>query len=309
MVAMSLQDAFVYRLRYYRRQDVRKFLAWVVDGNSPIRPGEGGAAGIDLGTLEELSSLGLFHRHVIDTQPLCPRCDSQDFYDRYLCPFCGSPRLDRGRLIEHYPCGFIGPEEEFERGGGACPKCGMNLGVAGADHGRMRGSFKCLDCGRGFAAPLISHTCAACGSKFTHEDANLRHICEYRFNEALRGEVILACSLGDLISDCLGSKGYRIEDTNSLRGSSGAEHAFDVVATRGGGRLVISIASSPSEVGEMEVAGFFAKVFDVRPERAVLVAMPRLSEGALRLAKFYGIAVAEGRDAGEVVASIAKLLD
>lgn len=262
-----------------------------------------------MGILEELSDLGLFHRDIIDAQPLCPRCDSPEFYDRYLCPFCRSMRLERGTLIEHYRCGFVGPEEAFAKGDGfACPRCGGRLESAGADHGRMRGSFKCLDCGASFSAPLICHICTACGSEFTHEDAHLRHICEYRFNEALRGEVALACSLEASISEYLESRGYRIEGPGALRGASGAEHAFDVVAARGGDRLLISIASSDSEVGEGEVVEFFAKVLDVRPAKAVLVAVPRLSEGALRLAEFYGIATAEGRDAGEVVASMAKAL-
>ncbi|MEM2364599.1 MAG: hypothetical protein QW371_02635 [Candidatus Bathyarchaeia archaeon] len=309
----------IYRLRYYRRPDVRKFLSWIIEGHESIRPKEegglyaldldGAPGSVGLGILEELSNLGLFHKDIIDAQPLCPRCDSPEFYDRYLCPSCRSVRLERGELIEHYHCGFMGPEEEFAKGDGlACPKCGRRLISAGTDHGRMRGSFKCLDCGADFATPLICHICIACGSKFTHEEAHLRHICEYRFNEALRREVALACSLGASISDYLESRGYRIEESSTLRGASGAEHVFDFVAKKGGDYLLISIASSDSEVGEGEVVEFFAKVFDVRPAKAVLVAMPRLSGDALRLAKFYRIAIAEGRDAGEVVASMGRLL-
>ncbi|MEM3022668.1 MAG: restriction endonuclease [Candidatus Bathyarchaeia archaeon] len=309
----------IYRLRYYRRPDVRKFLSWILDGHESLRPKwegglyapdlDGAPGGLDLGILEELSNLGLFHKDIIDAQPLCPRCDSPEFYDRYLCPSCRSPRLERGELIEHYHCGFVGPEGDFARGDGlACPKCGGRLISAGADHGRMRGSFKCLDCGANFSTPLVCHICTACGFKFTHEDAHLRHICEYRFNEALRGEVALALSLEASMAEYLKSKGYRIEDLSALRGASGAEHEFDLVATRGEGSLVISISSSDSEVGEEEVVEFFAKVLDARPSRAVLVAMPRLSEGAMRLAQLYGIGIAEGRDAGEVMASMARLL-
>ena len=315
---MPPSDQYIYRSRYYRRPDVRKFLRWVLDGHESIRPrGEKGLYALDLdgvpegidlaGMLEELSNLGLFNREIIDARPLCPKCDSPEFYDRYLCPSCQSARLERRILIEHYDCGFIGLEEEFMKGDRPiCPKCGGDLEPTGADHGRIEGAFRCLDCKGGFSAPTIRHICAICDSQFTYEDAHLRHIYEYRFNEGLRGEVISAYSAIPL-AEYLRAEGYQVEDLVALRGASGIEHSFDIVATKGKDSLAISIASSPSEVGDDEVVRFFAKVFDARPTRAILVAMPKLSEGALKLAKFYGIETVEGRDAGEVRSSMERL--
>jgi hypothetical protein len=59
--------------------------------------------------------------------------------------------------------------------------------------------------------------------------------------------------------------------------------------------------STEDVVSEQPVIALFAKIFDVSPDSAYLVAIPRLNENAKKMAELYKIQVVEGRNEKEAI--------
>jgi hypothetical protein len=52
----------------------------------------------------------------------------------------------------------------------------------------------------------------------------------------------------------------------------------------------------------------FAKVYDVSPDRAILVAIPRMSENGRKLASLYKIELIEGKNQKEALKALEKAM-
>jgi hypothetical protein len=57
-------------------------------------------------------------------------------------------------------------------------------------------------------------------------------------------------------------------------------------------------------VSEQPVIALFAKIYDVSPDSAYLIAIPKLNENAKKMAELYNIKVIEARDAKEVMKAL-----
>lgn len=68
---------------------------------------------------------------------------------------------------------------------------------------------------------------------------------------------------------------------------------------------VIDLATSvESAVTEQPVIALFAKIFDVSPANAYLIAIPAMTENAKRMAELYNIQVIEATKEKEVVKAL-----
>jgi hypothetical protein len=79
---------------------------------------------------------------------------------------------------------------------------------------------------------------------------------------------------------------------------------FDVVAKgKDASKLtVVDLATSTEDVvSEQPVIALFAKIFDVSPDSAYLVAIPRMNENGKKMAELYKIQVIEGRNEKEAI--------
>jgi len=76
-------------------------------------------------------------------------------------------------------------------------------------------------------------------------------------------------------------------------GKSGVRHEFSLAVGGPKPRVVVGEALSMKEVDDLKVLSFYAKVFDVGPERAILCVSPGLDQRAKALAKEYKITVLE----------------
>jgi len=253
--------------------------------------------------LDELASNGLYERYIVDSEPACPECGSSSHvHYRYECSFCQSRSLRKGVLIEHYGCGYIDFSEKFSRNGDLiCPKCSGKLKLIGTDYRRIENLFRCLNCGKDFSIPNLLGRCRVCNVGFSPENAGIRPIYGYKFNEQMRSEVTANCIIEAPLTSLLREKGYEVETLKALKGSSGIEHLFDIVATEDGKHIVFAIASGTAEIGSEFVVSYFAKIFDVAPHRSVLIALPKLAEEARKLAGLYGLEVVEGESLEEVL--------
>ncbi|MDG7007557.1 MAG: hypothetical protein JRN06_04860 [Nitrososphaerota archaeon] len=113
-------------------------------------------------TMEKLTKEGKLVRGEEELKMSCPRCSSLDVEINGLCPRCGSRRFEEVVLIEHYKCGNVSAERDYQRG--VCPKCRKEIKLVGVDYRRKEGQHTCQSCGEIFSQPKKNLVCASCGS-------------------------------------------------------------------------------------------------------------------------------------------------
>ncbi len=251
--------------------------------------------------LERLYELGFLKRELYDKVIYCPACNSANVSTRYRCPYCKTIGIKKSSLIEHVSCGYIDIEERFKKKGEInCPKCGAELTKPDVDYRKAGVWCSCSECGKSFDIPVPSHFCRKCNEDFTFEDATYRDVYSYSLNEVVMKEAGIRYLLVAPVKSFLENRGLHVESPGFLKGKSGASHTFDIVASSSKETkkiVVIDIASSTEgAVSEQSIISMFAKVFDVAPNKACLIAIPKMSENGRKLADLYKIKLIEAKD-------------
>jgi len=110
----------------------------------------------------------------------------------------------------------------------------------------------------------------------------------------------------------------RLEDSGTkarahavLVGRSGARHEFAlaVQSRKGGPKVVVDTALSLKGVEDIQVLSFYAKVFDLSPEHALLCVSPHLGPSGKELAHEYNITVLENDVPTMLVPMAAKYIE
>jgi hypothetical protein len=168
----------------------------------------------------------------------------------------------------------------------------------------------CTDCGKNFDVPVTENYCRNCHTTSTFEDVKIEDVNSYSLKEDLKNNSSLSWFLTTSIRQSLINHGLKIENEPFVLGKSGAKHAFSIVAYNKDPqrRIVVDIATSDTVVSEQPVISLFAKIFDVSPEKACLVAIPKLSENAKKMAELYKIVAIEAASFEEAVAQVKQNL-
>jgi len=251
--------------------------------------------------LNKLYEINVLKRELYDKIIHCPGCQSANVSIRYCCPYCKSFNIEKSALIEHIQCGYIDTEERFKKDNKlTCPRCHKELTKPEVNYRKAGIWCKCNDCGKSFDIPVPSHFCRDCKQNFTFEDSLHRNVYSYILNEEVAKEAGLSYILVGPIREFLQSRGFEVESPGFLKGKSGASHMFDVAASRGGmvkNVVVIDLATTGEDVvSEQSVIAMFAKVYDVAPDKACLVAIPKMTESGRKLANLYKIELIEAED-------------
>ena len=90
--------------------------------------------------------------------------------------------------------------------------------------------------------------------------------------------------------------GLRIEKPPVLRGRSGVEHRFSLLASEGPTLVGVDVYDSPTEV---DVIRTFVKKWDTSSECFIYLGSGDASEGAKRLARAYGLRILGEKDLWE----------
>ncbi|MEM0096212.1 MAG: hypothetical protein QXL77_04615 [Candidatus Bathyarchaeia archaeon] len=312
------------RLELYKDRNVQVFLGKFLSGEiSELKPTFDAKVGYRYpeveavlgGTsdveefLEKLYLAGILERRLYDKIIYCPNCGSQNVSTHYCCPYCKSFNIRKGSLIEHVKCGYMDVEENFRKGEKlVCPKCREELKKPDADYRRAGIWCTCQECGKSFDIPVPRHFCRDCQSEFTFEDVEIKDVYAYTLNENVKGEITAGWIFVAPIREFLMENGFEVEAPAFIKGKSGANHMFDIAAYKEGktGKVtVLDVAiATENAVMEQPVIALFAKMYDVSPEHAFLVAIPKLSENAKKMAELYNIKVIEAKDAKEVMKSL-----
>jgi transcription elongation factor Elf1 len=203
-------------------------------------------------------------------------------------------------------------EENFRKGNKLiCPKCHEELKKTDVDYRKAGIWCTCKDCGKSFDIPVPRHFCRDCQAKFTFEEIEVKDVYAYSLNEEVRSEIAAGWIFIAHIREFLLENGFQVETPAFLKGKSGANHMFDIAAYKGEkkGVTVMDLATSNEDiVPEQPVIALFAKIYDVSPDSAYLIAIPKLSENGKKMAELYNIKVVEAKDAKEITKMLREKL-
>ncbi len=263
--------------------------------------------------LNKLHAAGILEKKLYDKIIFCPKCDSAAISVHYCCPFCKSFNIQKSSLIEHMKCGYMDIEENFLEGNKyICPKCHEPLKKIDVDYKKAGIWCICEDCSKSFDIPVPLHFCRNCHTDSTFEEAIIKDVYSYTLTENVKAESFLNWFVVAAIREFLIKGGLTVESPALLKGKSGANHSFDIVACRDDApqkMIVVDLATSTEHaVSEQPVIALFAKIFDVSPERAYLIAIPKLSENGKKMAELYKIHAIEAENQEEAIASLKESL-
>ena len=263
--------------------------------------------------LSKLYQAGILEKQLYDKVIFCPKCGSVNVSFRYCCPFCKSYDIQKSSLIEHVKCGYMDVESNFRKGDKyVCPKCHEELRKIDVDYRKAGVWCTCKECSKSFDIPVSEHFCRNCHANSTFEEAQIKDVYSYTLKDSVREESSLNWLLVAPIREFLVKEGLKVESPAFLKGKSGANHSFDIVAYKDPASrkvIVIDLAKSTENVvSEQPVIALFAKIFDVSPERAFLIAIPRLSENGKKMAELYSIHAIEAKNQDEAVEALKEKL-
>ena len=261
--------------------------------------------------LQNLFEAGILKRELYDKVIFCPSCDTANVSMHYCCPHCKSFDARKSALIEHIQCGYIDTEEKFRKDDKlVCPRCRKELTKPDVDHHKAGVWCTCNECGKSFDIPVPAHFCRDCRRNFTFEEALYKDVYSYSLTPEAMKEATLGWILITPIRDFLESRGFEVESPGFLKGKSGASHMFDITASPTGVKrnlTVIDLATSTDDIpSEQPVIAMFAKIYDVSPDKACLIAIPRMSENGKKLAALYNIQLVEAKEPKEVIEAFEK---
>lgn len=129
------------------------------------------------------------------------------------CPFCGSTRIRRGRVISH-KCGYRGFEELYRQGEKwVCPKCQKQLYMNGADFKDEGMLFKCMTCGNIFDKYATYYQCPNCHAYYEEDQAPSIEFIVYEPTTALTAKKPLIANsfkINERVAQYLSKMGYEI---------------------------------------------------------------------------------------------------
>ena len=257
--------------------------------------------------LESLADAGVLERKFFDKFLHCPQCRSVNLRPGYYCPYCGVGEIVRARILEHSLCKYVGAEDEFlVRGRLVCPKCKQELHALDADYRSLGVLHKCHQCGELFNQPTIKWRCLKCSSitpenKILEVDAH-----SYSLNEEQRKWLQFELRPKSQLIEFLAQRGYKVTESATMTGRSGAKHSFDLLATRDDGvvvhNIVIGIEVAGKKVGLEKVFDFDDKAYDCGIHDKILLVLPLLEREAEKFASEQRIKVVEVRDLDTMLA-------
>ena len=259
--------------------------------------------------LQSLSEAGVLKRELYDKIVYCPSCDTANVSMHYCCPHCKSFDVRKSALIEHIQCGYIDIEEKFRKDDKlVCPRCRKELTKPDVDYHKAGVWCTCNECGKSFDIPVPAHFCRDCRRNFTFEESLYKDVHSYSLTPEAMKEATLGWILITPIREFLESRGFEVESPGFLKGKSGASHMFDIIASPTGVKrniTVIDLATSADDiVSEQPVIAMFAKTYDVSPDKACLVAIPRMSENGKKLAALYKLELIEAKDQNDAIKAL-----
>ena len=238
--------------------------------------------------LDDLMKRNLLKSEFLNRVLTCPNCGSPDMHSKYACPRCKSDDVGFTELLEHMKCGNIGPKDTFVKGAFlVCPRCLSVLNEGGSDNRVIGNFYQCEKCAYRFDRPDVVHLCMNCGTTSTHQTAKYVKVFTYTIVDEIAKELQRELPVLKSLKKTLTDRGFRVQTRAKVKGVSGAESVFDILAEKDDVRLVIDVSTTGDK---NDIIGLLAKKVDVNPTRAAIIDLSG-SDVQTTLAKVYDIVV------------------
>lgn len=250
--------------------------------------------------LSSLTEKGFLASEDVEHAIFCPSCESPHVYSKYTCPRCNSSHVNHVTLMQHPHCGYHGEKGTFIKGKRLiCPKCNTDLGPRNGrppgdgskqDYRVLGSTFDCEKCDYRFDKPNIVHFCPHCGAPFDYRTAIIRKLYSFKLSpetiELQRHEPEVAKVL-KAVAAVMHGRGFGVEQDVDVRGLSGSDHSFSLVATKGTVRTVVDVSTFGSQ---NDLVSLLGKKMDLIGSDALLVDMTG-NEELSSLGKVYNIQI------------------
>ena len=261
-----------------------------------------------LALLESLADEGILVRRFSDKYLRCPRCQSMNLSPVYYCTKCGSGNIKRGAMLEHLLCKYVDTEDAFLSSGKlVCPNCKQGLKTPDADYRSLGVLHKCNDCQELSAQPSITWRCLKCASITSIDKIMEVTAYSYTLNEEKRSWLGFELKPKLQLMQFLRERGYEVKENARAQGKSGAEHTFDMLASRDAGVLIHQIAVGAEIAEDMigldKIFDFDEKAYDCGINHKIFIAIPEATAEAARFAARQKIRMLESNDLGKFLAS------
>ncbi len=230
------------------------------------------------------------------------------------CPIHDSSNLLKGQLIEHFNCGYVGLEQDFQHGYQLiCPKCKRELKLVGTDYRNAGIQYRCLDGNETFATPVIKWRSLRTGRVWTDDELREVEISSYSLIPGKREWVEFQLKPKAQLVDFLRNQGYQVQELAQVQGTSGAIHTIDILATRDDkiakfhvGIGILTAPAGEQEIGLDELFKFDTEAYDIGINYKVVIAIPKLSGEALKFAERQKIGAFEAKDMEQLISYISS---
>jgi glycosyltransferase involved in cell wall biosynthesis len=113
-------------------------------------------------------------------------------------------------------------------------------------------------------------------------------------------ETLEKISVRRAVAGVLREANYSVRSPGMIRGASGIGYDFDILASRNDEMWVFDVSADDASSDSNIVLSLFAKVLDVKPKKATLLAMPTITPEAGELARMYNIQVLVGNSSAQL---------
>jgi hypothetical protein len=250
--------------------------------------------------LELLSTDSVLEKKVFTNLQLCPYCESTKLKASMGCPQCGSEKIARGRILEHFACGNLNLEDAYiVNGKYVCPKCHKDVQFLGKDYMSIGVKYRCESCEHIFEKPALLKQCLSCSKIFFESNAREINIHSYHLGPDRKARLVFNFGLKLQLIEFLKKRGYSVTENARVTGpsKSGAEHVFDLLACKFDGLIDYTmcidaiINADNTDIELDDIFRFDNKAYDLGIHDKVLIAIPGLNDRARKYSEKQRIVV------------------
>ena len=256
-----------------------------------------------LDVLDFIVSKEFMVKKQVETLKFCPICFSYEIIPTEHCTNCGSTNISRGRIIEHFSCGYKNLESLFLTNGGLeCPRCHKSLLVESKDYLRGKLMYKCHACGNLYDSPVIDYHCQKCGEYFPIEELGETVVYQYEINDHKMELIKSSLKTLESLESSLKENKYLVKRNTQVTGTSGIAYDVDLYATNSEKQenILVETYLLEDKITVDEILRLQALGYDLNAKKIVIITYATLDQKAEFLANYYNVRTVVPEKTGEI---------